>query len=92
MKFLSRIVRAKKVISSSLHGIIIAESYGIPSVLLKNNNGEGDEKYHDYYQGTGRKTFHMCTTLEEALSVIPTALPDIKAIQNNLINSFPDSL
>jgi pyruvyltransferase len=90
-KFMSTIVRAKKVISSSLHGIIIAESFGIPSVLLKNNNGEGDEKYFDYYLGTNRSDFPICKTLEEALNVRPCNLPDVNAIQKRLIQAFPSN-
>ncbi|GIC75723.1 polysaccharide pyruvyl transferase family protein [Moritella sp. F3] len=90
-KFMSQIVRAKKVISSSLHGIIIAESFGIPAVLLKDNNGEGIEKYDDYYQGSGRSNFPVCTSLNEALSVTPNALPDVHKIQQRLLNSFPTS-
>ncbi len=40
------------VVSSSLHGLIIAEAYGIPTVWAKfsdNVNGN-DFKYYDYYQ------------------------------------------
>jgi len=91
-KFIDKLTRAKKVVSSSLHGIIMAESYGIPAILLKNANGEGEEKYHDYYQGTGRFEFPICSTLKEAMSSTPCELPDIKKIQQDLINSFPNSL
>lgn len=90
-QFMSTIVRAKKVISSSLHGIVIAESFGIPSVLLKNDNGEGDEKYFDYYLGTNRKDFPICQTLEEALSARPCDLPDVCTIQKRLIQAFPST-
>ena len=90
-KFMSQIVRTKKVISSSLHGLIIAESFGIPAVLLKDNNGEGIEKYQDYYLGSGRSDFPVCTSLNEALSVTPSSLPDVNKIQQRLLNSFPSS-
>jgi len=91
-EFMKEIVRAKKVISSSLHGIIIAESFGIPAVLLKDNNGEGDEKYHDYYQGTGRLDFPMCCSLKDALDATPCPLPDVAKLQEDLINAFPSKL
>nr|WP_024593350.1 polysaccharide pyruvyl transferase family protein [Pseudoalteromonas sp. TB13] len=88
-KFMKKIVRAKKVISSSLHGIIIAESFGIEAVLLKNNNGEGNEKYQDYYLGTGRSDYPICKSLEEALIVKPPILPEVAVIQERLLSAFP---
>ena len=33
--FLNELVRGERVISSSLHGIILAESYGVPAVLYR---------------------------------------------------------
>jgi pyruvyltransferase len=53
--FLRKLVRARRVISSSLHGLVLAESYGIPAVWLENRSGEAPFKYHDYYLGTGRQ-------------------------------------
>lgn len=38
--FVDEIVSSSKVISSSLHGIILAESYGIPAVLLDDVPGD----------------------------------------------------
>ena len=46
----------KKIISSSLHGIIVAESYGIPATWLEISGmveGYGF-KFYDYYLGSGR--------------------------------------
>ena len=39
-KFITEICQSKLIISSSLHGIILAESYGIPAIFLN----EGVEK------------------------------------------------
>jgi pyruvyltransferase len=55
------------VISSSLHGVIIAESYGIPARLLRVTEKNHLFKYQDYYLGTGRPHFQYATSVEEAL-------------------------
>ena len=44
------------ILSSSLHGLIVAEAYGIPAAwitIMGNVNG-GDFKFHDYYLSTLR--------------------------------------
>lgn len=52
-----RINRCEVVVSSSLHGLIIAESYGIPAVWVQPDDSlkGGKFKFHDYYEGTGRE-------------------------------------
>jgi len=68
-KVIEEILQAKFVISSSLHGIIVAESYGIPSILLKITNEEPMFKYMDYYYGTERFKFQYAKSIEEALTI-----------------------
>jgi|TARA_B100001964_G_C14019187_1_gene503027 hypothetical protein len=44
------ITSCKKIISTSLHGIICAHAYGIPAAWLKVSNLFGDDiKFYDYY-------------------------------------------
>jgi pyruvyltransferase len=62
-----KILNSQFVISSSLHGIIIAEAYGIPSRLLRVTKNEPLFKYQDYYLGTNRPHFQFATSVEEAL-------------------------
>lgn len=53
---LRRISRADFVITSSLHGLIVAHSYGVPAQLVMPSTGPGAEskfKYVDYLESVG---------------------------------------
>ncbi len=90
-KFVDKLLEAKLIISSSLHGIILAESYGIPAVMLK--PGDLDLfKYRDYYYSTGRYNFPIADSVEEALELQAAPLPDISAMQKNILSYFPKDL
>jgi pyruvyltransferase len=76
--FVDQIKSCNKIISSSLHGIVISEAYGIKSDWVELSNkviGKGF-KFHDYLSGTNRTNFS-----EEF---------NIESIQNNLINVLKD--
>lgn len=88
--FIDEILRSKKVISSSLHGIILAESYGVPAVYL--TMGKEELKFYDWYHSTGRRSVRVATTIEEALMMEPMELPDLNKMRNDLLNSFPYDL
>lgn len=92
--YINEMVSSEKIISSSLHGIILAETYGIPSVFL--NTGEYvDEalmKYYDWYFSTGRYSVKMARTIEEAVQMEPMTLPNLESMQKKLLNSFPYDL
>ena len=53
---IDQITSCDVVISSSLHGIIAAEAYGVPAVWVEPSDRVkgGGFKFHDYYEGTGR--------------------------------------
>lgn len=57
LHLINQIASCDAVISSSLHGIILAEAYGIPAVWVKlsDNIVGGEFKFRDYYLGTERK-------------------------------------
>ena len=88
--FVNEIKSCKLILSSSLHGIIIAEIYGIPAILL---NPKADLlKYYDYYYSTGRLYFPIAETITEALSLEAPAIPDFSDMQEKLLKSFPHDL
>lgn len=87
--FIKSILSARLVISSSLHGIIIAEAYGIPAILLDETENPDQLKYDDYYYSTGRTQYVKAQTVEECLILIPEKIPDFKQMQNNLLKAFP---
>lgn len=66
---LDKILDSRFVISSSLHGVIVAEAYGIPARLLRITDNEPMFKYQDYYLGTNRPFFLYASTVDEALEM-----------------------
>lgn len=72
--FVEKIVASKLVISSSFYGIIIAESYGVPAVMLKDTPCDDITKYKDWYYSTGRKSFSVAKDIDEALVLRPSIL------------------
>jgi pyruvyltransferase len=55
-EFVVRVLECERIVSSSLHGLVIAEAYGIPAEWRewsKNVRGDGF-KFRDYLTGTGR--------------------------------------
>lgn len=84
------ILDSKFVISSSLHGVIVAEAFGIPTRYLKVSNHEPIFKYADYYQGTNRPSFKSATSLKQALEMGGEPLPECDL--NLLLKVFPYDL
>lgn len=92
--FINEICESRKVISSSLHGIILAETYGVPAVFL-NTGGYVDKallKYYDWYYSTGRYNVKIARTVEEALEMEPMPIPNLSAMQSQLMEAFPYDL
>lgn len=82
-----KILNSKFIISSSLHGIIIAEAYGIPARLLRITENEPFLKYQDYYIGTNRPNFKFAQSVEEALKM--GGEPPFKCDLEQLYEAFP---
>lgn len=89
--FIREIKSSEKVISSSLHGIILAESYGIPCVWLY-DIPDSPFKYEDYYQSTGRTKYPCAESINVAFEMEGEINPMLSFMQKRLIRSFPYDL
>lgn len=49
------IASCEYIASMSLHGLIIADSYGVPSLWLNEESISSAWKYFDYFTGVGRR-------------------------------------
>lgn len=84
------IASADLVVSSSLHGVVIADAYGVPAVLVASAT-EPTFKYEDHYRGTGRPLPATASTWHEGLSSRPA--PPIASWQPGpLLDAFPADL
>ncbi len=90
--FVSKIIASRGVVSSSLHGIILAEAYGRPAVWFSpEGTTEPDFKFLDYYAGTGRYSVECEVEFEQALNKLESYqdVPDLTCLQDNLEKNFP---
>ncbi len=74
--FVNDVLSCENILSSSLHGLILAEAYGIPTCRLVFSNKllGGDFKFYDYYSGVG------ITTMETVF--LHDDISDLKNILN----------
>jgi pyruvyltransferase len=87
---LDKILKSKLVISSSLHGIVLAEAYGIPARMLMMNLNTSLFKFKDYYAGTGRPDFQIAHSIHEALELQGEPPPQVDL--DRLDQAFPQEL
>jgi pyruvyltransferase len=54
-EFVDELCKCETIISSSMHGLIAADAYGIPNrwLMLSDKLVGGEFKFHDYYNGIG---------------------------------------
>lgn len=84
--FIKDILSCKAIISSSLHGLIAAESYGVPSAWVRfSENPLGDYfKYQDYYASFG---------IKDAMPYLPSDIKtDIKFLGSLCTRKKPMSI
>ena len=86
-RVVAEIVKAKLVLASSLHGLVIAESFGIPARYVRLSETEDLFKYRDYYAGSGRGQLEFATGYMEGLEMGGAPAPRWEA--GPLLQSFP---
>jgi pyruvyltransferase len=84
---IQQITGASFVVASSLHGLIIAEAFGIPARYVRLSEREHLFKYEDYYLGTGRTIGPIARSVSEAAEMGGAALPNFDPAP--LMAAFP---
>ncbi|MDE5446974.1 polysaccharide pyruvyl transferase family protein [Bradyrhizobium sp. CSA207] len=84
------ILAAELVLASSLHGIIVAEAFGIPARYVRLTDAESEFKYRDYYEGTGRFDVEFASSIEEGREMGGTAPASFN--HQALMDAFPVDL
>lgn len=76
--FVDDILSCENIISSSLHGLIASDSYGVPSLWIRlSDNPMGDFfKFHDYYESIGIKNMEPATA---------NSLPEFQRLFNKCV-------
>jgi pyruvyltransferase len=84
-----RIASSEMVVGSSLHGVIIAESLGIPACLVVSGT-EPRFKYDDYFLGTGRAAPYLAPDVDSAIG--SGGAPPLDWSPTALTEAFPRDL
>jgi pyruvyltransferase len=85
-----RILEGALVLASSLHGLIIAEAYGVPARYVRLSDTEHLFKYEDYVRGTGRPGLEFARSRDEAIEMGGMPAPQFDA--SKLVAAFPYDL
>ena len=82
----NQICSCEKIISSSLHGLIISDSYGVPNHWVKFSNKikGGYFKFHDYFASVGRELIEP--TLVDSYKTLSDLLESDRYYLANNIN------
>lgn len=91
------ITSCELVLSSSLHGLIVADSFAVPNfwMPLSDNLTGGSYKFNDYYMSTNRELINKTPDILGNAGLIDDAIQTyipirgLRKIQRKLIRSFP---
>lgn len=101
ISIVSQIVSCETIISTSLHGIIVAHSYGVPALWAEYSGleeGTGGFKFYDYFSSVGISRYSPIKDIDRVLNdhgifreSMHCALPqiDISKMQIELLKSAP---
>lgn len=86
-----QIASCAHVFASSLHGLIVADAYGVPNTWIE-PQGQSWLKYHDYAASIGRRDMRAPCSYSDAKTVMPAPIDyadGIEAARDALKDSFP---
>lgn len=96
---IGRISECEAVLSSAMHGLIVADSFGIPNmrVIASESLMGGDYKFRDYYSAFSKNKYRAVNIREDVsaglLETVKNGFEDLPGeivkIQDSLIRSFP---
>ena len=95
---INQILSCEKIISTSLHGLIVAHAYQIPAIWWKYGKLNGDDiKFYDYLESLDLKinSNFAGLTLDEVMVLDQYNLPDINklvSVRKGLLKTFPYKL
>jgi len=89
--FVNELISSEVVISSALHGIILSESYGIPTIWLKEDLGQ-DIKFMDWFLATNRNRVKYITDISQVDQKLVNELPNLQGMKDTLKDTFPYDL
>lgn len=86
-----QVASCRKIVSSSLHGLVIADAFGIPNrwVTLSGNVGGAGFKFYDYYSAYGEEAKSAQSIREAADNCI---VRDTRAIKDRLLKAYDEAL
>lgn len=94
LEFIEQVCQCQNIVSTSLHGLICADAYGVPSawIAVDDRSVDKDFKFVDYYSSLG---YHGLTCLrltsefqiEDLIS--RCTIKDVKGLQEQLWRSCP---
>ena len=90
--FVDEVCSSEFIISSSLHGIILAETYGVPCIFWNNKMDKQFIKFKDWYYSTNRYDFKYGNSIDECIKKGPNDLPNLLSMRKNLLETFPKDI
>lgn len=97
LEVLKEIASCRHVISSSLHGLVVADAFAVPNIRVRLSSGVIDElKFDDYYSVfdipvptplTGTGVFDALASGDEIFE--PYSRPNIDELKKSLFSCFP---